>query len=105
MNQKQLKLMAEGRVKAKELYGLVLKIDEDTEIYADKYQYVLVKGYNKTYFGTLEDLFVDLFKEEVKGKLVRSRKKDMEKIIEIHQEVAKWLEKIFSGIEDSKLPH
>ena len=99
----QKEAMLEGRKKAKECCGLIFTIKKNVEIHSDKYQYILKKGFDETYFTSLEDLFFDLFREEVKIKLVRNQKKDMEEIVKIHKSVAKELKSIFRGIERSKI--
>ena len=97
---KHKKAMLKGREKITS--GLVLKIDENIEIHADRYQYILSINSKTNYFPTLEYVFNELFEQKIKEELIESKKKDMETIIKIHKEVAKYLKKIFRNIEKPK---
>jgi len=83
----------------KEYYGLVVKIDDDVSIFADKNQYIVKYGKHNCYFGTLEHCFNDIFEERVKVKLIENQKKDMEEIIKIIEDTRKWLKMLFKKIE------
>ena len=92
--------------KNKTRLGLVIKIDDETEIWADSMQYSIRKKQlerkcweNYAYFGTLEDCFSDIFKEKVRYRLTKNKKKDMEEVIKIHKEVQEWLKTMFKGLE------
>ena len=83
----------------KEYYGLIVKIDDDVSIFADREQYIIKYGKRSCYFGTLEHCFNDIFEERVKVKLIENQKKDMEEIIKIIEDTRKWLEMLFNKIE------
>ena len=83
----------------KEYYGLVVKIDDDVSIFADKNQYIVKYGKHNHYLDSLESCFNDIFEERVKVKLIENQKKDMEEIIKIIEDTRKWLKSLFNKIE------
>jgi len=95
---KHKKAMLRGREKITS--GLVLKIDEEVSIFADKYQYILSFNNKNTYYCCLEDVFSELFELKIKEELIKNEKKDIEEIIKIHQKMEKYLKNIFSKIEN-----
>jgi len=75
------------------------------EIRADEFNYILYisndtsrDGMNKRiwYYGTLDELFKDLFQHLIKMKLATGKNKSMEKIVEI---IEKTREEIFKILE------
>ena len=88
--------------KKREVSGLILKIDDDVSIFADTNQYIVRVRNLYWYMPTLESCFREIFAERLKSRLIENKKKDMERIIEIHKETEKWLKDIFRKIEHPK---
>jgi len=100
---KQKEAMKIGKEKARELSGLVLKVDDDIEIWADKYQFVVHFQNDTWHLPSLEACFEEIFKEKTKVNLVENKKKDIETIVEVIKETAQWLKNIFRNIENPKI--
>jgi len=84
----------------KALYGKIIDIDDEISIYADKDQYIIRYGRHNYYFGSLEHCFADIFENRVKTRLIENPQKNIERIIEIHKETAKWLKSLFREMEN-----
>ncbi len=93
-----------NKKKPKKNNGLVIKIDDNISIFADKDQYIVKMGSIHSFLGSLEHCFEEIFAKQVKIHLIENPKKDMETIVNIHKDVSKWLRSIFRGIENPKSP-
>jgi len=100
---KHRKAINKGKQKARELYGLILKIDEDISIWADKFQYIVHFKSDTWYLPTLESCFEEIFKTKVKINLIENKKKEIETIIEQIKSTSDWLKKMFRNLENPKL--
>lgn len=85
--------------KIKKVCGKILDVDDNISIWADRMQYIVKINNHSTYHLSLEGCFQFIFEEEVKTRLIDNPKKNIERIIEIHKETAKWLKDIFKKVE------
>lgn len=84
--------------------GLVLKLDEEFEIRADSKQFILKQGKSDyTFFGTLANIFREIFDLKIKSNLVNSDKKDIQEILKTYKETEKWIKSFFKDIENPDL--
>ena len=83
----------------KEYYGKIIDINDEVSIWADKDQYIVKYGKQNSYFGSLEHCFNDIFKNQVKVRLIENPEKNIKRIIGIHKETSEWLKNIFRKIE------
>lgn len=78
-------------------YGLVCKIDDDIEIWADKYQYILKAGGNEnnnSYFSSFDHIFDELLFTKEKELMLASKNKNMLSVKQSIDDAKKWLEEI-----------
>jgi len=78
---------------------LVLRIDDKISIHADSFQYIMIINNHPSYFDSLERCFQEIFNYKVKIALIDNPEKNIQKIIEIHKEIKKWLKDMFGKIE------
>ena len=96
--------------KRQKILGKIIDIDDETVISADKYQYILRQKvgvnkeglvlYHNSYFTSLEACFQFIFEEKIKMRLIKNPEKNIQEIVKIHKEVAKWLKSIFRTVEN-----
>ena len=88
---------------AKKISGLIIKVNDEISIRADKYQYIVHFRSDYWYLDSLGACFEEIFNEQVKINLAENKKKEMNEIIRIIKETSNWLRDIFRSIENPKL--
>jgi len=95
------KILKEARAKALEIKsqteGLICKISDDIEIWADRYQYILKISdrYNyTTYHATITQVLDDLLEYKEKQLMTESERKDVVSIQKSVIDARKWMKEV-----------
>lgn len=74
--------------------GVICRIDKDTRISADPYQFILTNNGRQTFHATISSVLDELLECKEKEFMVTSRRKDLLSIKESIENAHEWLENI-----------
>jgi hypothetical protein len=98
MDKKHKEKLKKGRQeKLKKENGLICKINDEIEIWADKYQYILRINDNKnndTYYQSIDYILEDLMVMKGKELMLESKTKDIQSVKKSIDESKRWIEDV-----------
>lgn len=94
LTKEHLEKLKKGRQQRLEKNGLVCKIGDRVEVWADDRQYILkVKGRSDTYFPALDMLLGELFESKIRELSTQQNRKHITDLQLAIAEAMKWFEK------------
>lgn len=84
--------------------GLILKLDDEVEIYVDKYQYILVlDGKHVGFHASLDSVLEDLLSLKLKETFITNHKKDIAGLLETMAAFEQWALKLLAPLNTQAL--
>ncbi len=93
LSRKDIDKMIKGRKNRKEKTGLVCKLDNRIEVWADLRQYILrMNGYSESYFYCLNHIMDELLERKTRELAVKNQRNDLIGVREAVVNAQGWME-------------
>ncbi|MFA5360053.1 MAG: hypothetical protein WC349_03820 [Patescibacteria group bacterium] len=104
VTEEHVQKLKEGRLKhLEETQGLICKIDDKIEIWADKYQFVLkINGQTEGYFPDIISVINELIDIKMKQLMLFSDSKNLQSVKQAVEDTKEWVEKIVKPLLNPK---